>query len=105
MAKCEAKSARVACGSRIGSLIVTNAAGCNFSARLRFAGRSVAGVTLVMSRDTPGNSKRCCAPTDSAVAGGTSALRPGSSSHVLSVIKLDVEALIELRGKTFQRRV
>jgi hypothetical protein len=58
-----------------------------------------------MSRDTRRNPKRRRATTDSAVAGRTSALRPGSSGHVLSMIKLHVEALVELEGKTFQRRI
>ena len=105
MTEGEAKSARIGSSSRIRFLVVTNSARSNLSTRLRFAARCVAVVTLVVRRDTCGNRQRRCTPAGAAVAGGTSAGRPGGAGHVLRVIELDVEALAELCGKTLQRRV
>ena len=105
MTERETKSARTGRSAGIRFLVVTNSARSNLSTRLRFAARCVAGVTLAVRRDTRGNRKRRGAPADAAVAGGTSARRPGGASHVLRVIELDVEALAEPGGKTFQRRV
>jgi len=105
VAKGKTKSSRIGRGASVRFLIMTNSARSNFFTRLSFAAWGVAGVTLVMRRDTPGNPKRRRAPTGSAVAGGTAGRWPGSSSHVLRVIELDVEALVELRGKSFQRGI
>ena len=52
-----------------------------------------------------GNRKRRRASTAPTVTGGTSTRRPRSAGHVLSVIECDVEAFIELRRETLQRRV
>ena len=105
MTERKAKSARTGSSPRIRFLVMTNSTRSNLSTRLRFAAWGVAGVTLVVRRDTRGNRKRRRAPTDAAVAGGTSARRSGRAGHVLRVIELDVKALTELCGKTFQRRV
>ena len=63
------------------------------------------GVTLVVCCDARGNSQRRRAPAGAAVTGGTSTLRPRNSPHVLGMIELDVEALVESRRKSFQRWV
>ncbi|HKB65397.1 MAG TPA: hypothetical protein VKC61_06035 [Pyrinomonadaceae bacterium] len=65
----------------------------------------MAGVTLVMRRHACGNRECRGAPTAATMAGCTSTRGPGGAVHVLSVVELDVEALIELRRETFQGRV
>ena len=105
MAKRETKRTRIGRGASIGFLLMTNSAGSNLSARCRLAGRSVTAVTLVVGPDARRNTKRGRTPSSSTVASGASILRPRRATHMLRVIKLHIEALVEPRGKTFLRRV
>jgi len=99
------KRARVRARARVRLLIVANAARRDLFAGGRRAGRSVAGVTLIVRRDAGGNCEcRHVAPGPS-VTGRTAVLRARGAIHVLRVIKLDVEAFLKFRGKILKRRV
>jgi len=54
-----------------------------------------------MRRYACGNRECRRAPTAATVAGCTSTCGAGGAVHVLSVVKLDVEALVKLRRETF----
>src|SRR6185436_5965290 len=105
MAESEAKCTRVGSGSRIRFLLVTNSARSNLFARLRFAARCVAGVTLIVCRHPTGNALCECASARPAMTCRAATGRPRRARHMLSVIKSRVEAFVKLRGKTPERRV
>jgi hypothetical protein len=58
-----------------------------------------------MSRDSGGNRQRRTASQTAAVATGATALRSRRTGQVLGVIEFHVEALFELIGKSFARRI
>jgi len=99
------KRARVGGGSREWFLVVTDSARRDLFSGWRFTAWRVAGVTLVMGGDARGNPERSGAPAAATVAGRTPACRPRRARQVLRVIEFDVEALIELRGKSFHGRI
>ena len=99
-----AKGTRVGRRSRKRFLIVTNSARRDLASTLRFAARRVTAVALVVSRDSRRNTERSrtCA---SGMASVATTCRSRRAVHVLRMIELHVEALVELSGKTFQRRI
>jgi len=105
MTESEAKSARIRCGASVRFLVVANAARSNFFARLGFAARRVTAVTLIVRSDPGWDCERCCTTAQTAVTGCASARWPGWAGHVLSMIEFHVEAFVEFRRKTSQRRI
>ena len=102
MAKRVAESGRVRRSSRIGFLIVADAASRQVAA-VGLRVRGVATVTTVVRGETNRNRERCALPQRPAVARNTTIRRPGRASHVLGVIKFDVEALVEAIRKGLAR--
>jgi hypothetical protein len=101
----KAKGARIRAGARERFLIMANAARRDLFAGGRGTGRRVASVTLIVGRETSGNCERRGVAPGPAVTRRTAVLRPRGAVHVLRVIKLDVEAFFEPRGKTSEWRV
>src|SRR5882672_5636057 len=104
MAEGEAKSRGVSWSPGVSFLIVTDTARGDVPS----LGLGVGGVTfiaLVVRRKSVGNRQPHPAPQRRAMTGRATTLWPSSAGQVLSVIELQVEALLESVGKCFQRRI
>ena len=99
--ECVTISARVGAGGPVSLLLVANSARSHLASRVRFAGWSVARVAIVVCREIRGNRQSRAAIDGRAVTAGATSLRARGAGVVLRVIKLDVEALVEARGKLF----
>lgn len=87
--------ARVGACRSIGFLFVTNSARRNLAARIRPAGRGVAGVTVVVRSEIRRNRQACASIYRCAVTTGTASLRTRRAVHVLCVVKTYIESFIE----------
>lgn len=83
---------------------MTHIARSNLFSAGRFACRGVATVTLAVSVQPGGNRQRDTSVQRSVTSRAT-ALRSRGAGHVLGMIELDVETLLEDCWKTLQRRV
>src|SRR5215212_5689498 len=84
-------------------LIVADSAGCNLASRTRFTRRCVARVAIVVCSKICGNRQSNAAIDGRAVTTCAAFLRTRCAGHVLSVVKLDVERLVKVCRKIFQR--
>jgi len=88
-----------------GFLIVTNTAGRHLAAGVRLTVRSMAAVTTVVCVQANRNGQRRAAQEWFVVTSVAAIARARSAGHMLRMIKLNIEAFIEPRRKTSQRRV
>ena len=80
-------------------LVVTNATRCNLTSRIGFARRCVARVATIVRSEIRRNRQTHATVDRRTVTTRATSLRSRRARHVLSVIELHVERLIETRGK------
>src|SRR5215213_5353149 len=102
---------RVAIGARVGArgpvcfAIVTDSARCNLASGGGFARRRVTRVATVMCGEVSRDRQSEAAIDCRAVTARAASLRTRRAGHVLRVIKLHVERLIEACRKVFEWRI
>ena len=84
---------------------MTNTARRHFSTSVRLAARGVASVTTVVCIQTNRNGQRRAAQEWFVVTAVAAIARARGAGHVLRMVKLHIEALIEPRRETLKRRV
>ena len=105
VAECKPEGAGIRGSSKKTFRLVTNTTRSNLSTGRGFTAGCVTRVALIMSRNAGWDAERSGAAAQASMTGRTAALRARGATHVLGMIKSNVEAFFELRWKTFKRRV
>lgn len=99
------KRARVCSRSSERLLGVTNSARSKLTSALSLAARCVTGVTLIVRSDPRRDAQCGRASTGACMTRRATISWPRRSVHVLRMIELHVEVLVELRGESLERRI